>query len=115
MLGASNLPALATDIPRVIAGDSGAWSELLFTLEPQLFLLLRRSRTFRPLRHNMDACRAVIFTVLQWLSTDDFHGLRTWEPWAHRHPDKHFGDWIQIVTDNIAREHVSSRLATMVT
>lgn len=115
MLGASHLAALATDVPKVIRGDVGAWSEFLVRLEPQLFLLLRRSRAFRPLRHDMEECRAVMFTVLQWLSTDNFGGLRMWAPWATSHPGRNFGDWIQIVTDNLAREHVSSRLRTMAT
>lgn len=115
LLGASNLAALAADIPRVIDGDAEAWSELVILLEPQLFLLLRRSETFKPLRHDMNETWAVIFAVMVRLRADNFRGLRMWESWANSHPEKHFGDWIQIVTDNIAREHVSSRLCTVAT
>ena len=84
--------------------------ELITRLEPLLIELLRRSRTLGPMRHNVDDCRAVMTSVLERLSRDDYRGLRLFRPWAEAHPGKDFGDWIRIVTVNLARDHVSSRL-----
>ena len=62
------------------------------------------------MRHNVDDCRAVMIEVLERLKRDDYRGLRLFQPWADANPGKDFGDWIRIVTVNIARDHVSSRL-----
>ncbi len=105
-LGVPNLAALAAHVPRVVDGDDAAWHELVAELEPQLIELLRRG----PLRHNLDDCRAVMLNVLERLKKDDFRGLRLFRPWADANPEKDFGDWIRIVTVNMARDHVSSRL-----
>jgi len=109
-LGDSELATLASYVPRVVGGDGAAWRELVTRLEPLLIELLRRSRTLGPMRHNVDDCRAVMTSVLERLSKDDYRGLRLFRPWADAHPEKDFGDWIRIVTVNLARDHVSSRL-----
>ncbi|MEO8705650.1 MAG: hypothetical protein ABI867_36805 [Kofleriaceae bacterium] len=109
-LGESDLASLAVHVPHVVGGDAAAWEELVVRLEPLLIQLLRRSRTLGPLRHSVDDCRAVMISVLERLSKDDFRGLRLFSPWADVHPDKDFGDWIRIVTVNIARDHMSARL-----
>jgi len=109
-LGDSELATLASYVPRVVGGDGAAWRELVTRLEPLLIELLRRSRTLGPMRHNVDDCRAVMTSVLERLSKDDYRGLRLFRPWADAHPGKDFGDWIRIVTVNLARDHVSSRL-----
>jgi hypothetical protein len=109
-LGASELTGLAAYIPRVVEGDISAWQELVQQLEPLLLQLLRRSRTLGPLRSSLDDCRAVMISVLERLQKDDYRGLRLFRPWVDANPGKDFGDWIRIVTINIARDHVSSRL-----
>jgi hypothetical protein len=109
-LAESDLAALANYVPRVVSGDEAAWKELVGRLEPLLLQLLRRSRTLGPLRHNLDDCRAVMISVLERLNKDDFRGLRLWAPWAEANPGKDFGDWIRIVTVNLARDHMSARL-----
>ncbi|HTE53031.1 MAG TPA: hypothetical protein VK698_19395 [Kofleriaceae bacterium] len=109
-MGDSELATLASYVPRVVGGDGAAWRELVTRLEPLLIELLRRSRTLGPMRHNVDDCRAVMTSVLERLSKDDYRGLRLFRPWADAHPEKDFGDWIRIVTVNLARDHVSSRL-----
>lgn len=109
-LGDSELARLAAYVPRVVGGDGAAWRELATRLEPLLIQLLRRSRTLGPMRHSVDDCRAVMTSVLERLSKDDYRGLRLFRPWAEAHPGKDFGDWIRIVTVNLARDHVSSRL-----
>jgi len=106
----SGLAALAGFVPRVVGGDDAAWQELVLELEPHLIALLRRSRTLGPMRHNVDDCRAVMISVLERLKRDDFRGLRLFQPWVAANPGKDFGDWIRIVTVNLARDHVSSRL-----
>ena len=106
----SDLVSLAAHVPRVVGGDASAWQELVVGLEPLLIQLLRRSRTLGPLRHSIDDCRAVMISVLERLSKDDFRGLRLFLPWADANPGKDFGDWIRIVTVNIARDHMSARL-----
>ena len=109
-LGESDLASLAAHVPRVVGGDAPAWKELVVRLEPLLIQLLQRSRTLGPLRQSIDDCRAVMISVLERLSKDDFRGLRLFQPWADVNPGKDFGDWIRIVTVNIARDHMSSRL-----
>jgi len=109
-MGDSDFATLAASVPRVVGGDASAWKELVVRLEPLLLQLLRRSRTLGPMRHNVDDCRAVMISVLERLSKDDFRSLRLFQPWADVNPGKDFGDWIRIVTVNIARDHVSARL-----
>jgi DNA-directed RNA polymerase specialized sigma24 family protein len=106
----SSLAALARYVPRVVGGDDAAWKELVVELEPHLIALLRRGRTLGPMRHNVDDCRAVMISVLERLKKDDYRGLRLFEPWLAANPGKDFGDWIRIVTVNLARDHVSARL-----
>jgi hypothetical protein len=106
----SGLAALAGYVPRVVGGDDAAWKELVGQLEPHLIALLRRSRTLGPMRHNVDDCRAVMISVLERMKKDDYRGLRLFQPWVAANPEKDFGDWIRIVTVNMARDHVSSRL-----
>lgn len=106
----SGLAALAGYVPRVVGGDDAAWKELVVQLEPHLIALLRRSRTLGPMRHNVDDCRAVMISVLERLKKDNYRGLRLFQPWVAANPGKDFGDWIRIVTVNMARDHVSSRL-----
>jgi hypothetical protein len=109
-LSDSKLATLAAYVPRVVGGDGAAWQELVTRLEPLLIELLRRSRTLGPMRHSVDDCRTVMISVLERLSKDDYRGLRLFRSWAAAHPGKDFGDWIRIVTVNLARDHVSSRL-----
>lgn len=109
-LAVSDLASLGAQVPRVISGDASAWKALVVELEPHLMALLRRSRTLGPLRNSIDDCRAVMISVLERLSKDDFRGLRLFQPWAEANPGKDFGDWVRIVTVNIARDHMSSRL-----
>jgi hypothetical protein len=109
-LAEPDLASLAVYVPRVVAGDGSAWQELVTQLEPHLLQLLRRGRTLGALRHNVDDCRAVMIDVLERLRKDDYRGLRLFQPWANANPGKDFGDWMRIVTVNIARDHVSSRL-----
>lgn len=106
----SDFASLAAYVPRVISGDAQAWEALVVRLEPLLLELLRRSRTLGPMRHNVDDCRAVMISVLERLSKEDFRGLHLFLSWSKANPGKDFGDWIRIVTVNIARDHVSSRL-----
>jgi hypothetical protein len=109
-LAEPDLASLVVHVPRVVAGDGLAWQELVTQLEPHLLQLLRRGRTLGPLRHSVDDCRAVMIAVLERLRKDDYRGLRLFQPWAEANPGKDFGDWIRIVTVNMARDHVSSRL-----
>jgi len=110
VVGDSHLATLAVYVPRVVSGDGTAWHELVSALEPLLIRLLRRSRTLGPMRNNLDDCRAVTVNVLERLEKDDFRGLRLFQPWVEANPGKTFGDWIRIVTANMARDHVSSRI-----
>lgn len=48
--------------------------------------------------------------MLERLQEDDYRGLRLFQPWADANPGKDFGDWSRIVTVNLARDYVSSRL-----
>jgi hypothetical protein len=110
MLGDSHLAALSGLVPRVVGGDGAAWKQLVAELEPLLLQLLRRTRALGPMRHNVDDCRAVMIAVLERLEKDHYRALTLFQPWADANPGKDFGDWIRIVTVNLARDHVSSRL-----
>jgi DNA-directed RNA polymerase specialized sigma24 family protein len=105
-----DLASLAAYVPRVVGGDRLAWHALVAGLEPHVMQLLRRGRTLGPMRHNVDDCRAVMIDVLERLRRDDYRSLRLFQPWAEANPGKDFGDWIRIITVNLARDHVSSRL-----
>jgi hypothetical protein len=109
-VGDSDLAALAAYVPQVVAGDGSAWQELVTKLEPLLIQFLRRNRTLGPMRHNVDDRRAVMVKVLERLKKEDYRGLRLFQLWAEANPEKDFGDWIRIVTVNMARDYVSSRL-----
>jgi hypothetical protein len=109
-LGDADLSSLVAYVPQVVGGDASAWKEFVVRIEPLLVQLLRRSRTLGPMRQSVDDCRAVMISVLERLRKDDFRGLRLYLPWADVNPGKDFGDWIRIVTVNIARDHVSARL-----
>lgn len=109
-LGASELAGLAAYVPRVVEGDTSAWQELVTQLEPLLLQLLHRSRALGPLRRSVDDCRTVMINVFERLRKDDHRGLRLFQPWVDANPGKDFGDWIRIVTINLARDHMSSRL-----
>lgn len=109
-MGDSDFATLAAYVPGVVGGDASAWNDLIVRLEPLLLQLLRRSRTLGPMRHNVDDCRAVMISVLERLSKNDFRSLRLFQPWTAANPGKDFGDWIRIVTVNIARDYVSARL-----
>ena len=111
-VGPPDLATLAGYVPRVVVGDISAWQELVAQLEPLLLQLLRRSRALGPFRRNLDDCRAVMLNVLERLQKDDYRGLRLFQLWADANPGKDFGDWIRIVTTNVARDHVSSRLGS---
>jgi hypothetical protein len=110
ILGDSDLAALSGYVPRVVGGDGAAWKQLVAELEPLLLKLLRRTRALGPMRHNVDDCRAVMIAVLERLEKDRYRALSLFQPWADANPGKDFGDWIRIVTVNLARDHVSSRL-----
>jgi DNA-directed RNA polymerase specialized sigma24 family protein len=110
LIALDELSTLADYVPDVISGNESAWKELATRLEPVLLKLLGRSRILGPMRHNVDDCRAVMTNVLTRLKKDDFRGLRLFQPWIEANPKKTFGDWIRIVTANMARDHVSSRL-----
>jgi DNA-directed RNA polymerase specialized sigma24 family protein len=109
-LNDSELATLAAYVPDVIGGDESAWQALAGRLEPLLLQLLRRSRILGPMRHSVDDCRMVMTNVLERLKKDEFRGLRLFQPWSDANPRKSFGDWIRIMTANLARDHVSSRL-----
>src|SRR5262245_51377590 len=108
--GDSDLATLAAYVPRAGGCDGSAWQAPITKLRPPLMELLPRSRALGPMRNNTDDCRAVMLTVLERLKKDEYRSLRLFQPWAEANPGKDFGDWVRIVTANLARDHVSSRL-----
>jgi DNA-directed RNA polymerase specialized sigma24 family protein len=110
VLEPDELAALAAYVPRVVANDPLAWQELASRLEPLLIRFLRRSKTLGPMRHSVDDCRTVMVKVLERLRKDEHRSLRLYATWADANPSKSFGDWMRILTTNLARDHVASRL-----
>lgn len=87
-----------------LSGPPAAFMHLVNALWPEMMSLLATSRRLRVLAPGEDERREVAVSVIEKLSRNDLHGLRSYEGWRERHPDKTFHDWLRIVLANAARD-----------
>ncbi len=90
---------------RALSGPPAAFMHLVNAIWPEMMSLLATSRRLRLLAQSEDDRREIAVTVIEKLSRNDLHGLRSYQSWCERHPDKTFHDWIRIVLANAARDH----------
>src|SRR6185295_5959794 len=57
-----------------------------------------------------DDVRNVMAQVFERLRRDDYRALRMFLGWRDRNPGKAFQDWLTIVTVNVIRNYISSKL-----
>lgn len=63
-----------------------------------------------PLRASVDERRSIMTDVLERLYASDFRALRGLDDWLDRNPIKTFDDWLAILTTNIIKDRVRSKL-----
>ena len=99
-------------IGAAVQGDPAAWRRFFSEQAATVDELIGRSRSMGSFRTSEDDRRNVMARVFERLHRDDFRALRLYLAWQHRHPERRFGDWLQIVTTNVIRDYVSERLGT---
>ncbi len=102
---------VGADLRALLGGDETAWPRLLERLWPDVERQVARSRSLGPMRASADDRNEVVSLVFTRLRRDGYRALRLHGDWQRRHPDKGFGDWLAIVTANVLRDYVSTRLA----
>ncbi len=83
---------------------------LFSTYGPVVERIARASRSMGSYRKSDDDVRNVMAQVFERLRRDDFRALRTFSGWRDRNPTKTFPDWLTIVTVNVVRNYMSSKL-----
>lgn len=97
-------------VRRVLRGDPAAWMSLFAKYGPVVTGVARSHRSMGSYRTSADDVRNVMAQVFERLRRDDFRALRTFVPWLEKNPSKGFGDWMMIVTVNVIRTYVTSKL-----
>jgi DNA-directed RNA polymerase specialized sigma24 family protein len=92
-----------------LSGPSAAFMHLVNAIWPEMMSLLATGRRLRALAPNEDDRREIAVCVVEKLSRNDLHGLRSYTGWRQRHPDKTFHDWLRIVLANTARDYQRGR------
>ncbi len=85
---------------------------LFSTYGPVVERIARTNRSMGSYRHSADDVRNVMAQVFERLRRDEFRALRTFASWRSKNPGKTFPDWLTIVTVNVVRNYVSSKLGT---
>jgi DNA-directed RNA polymerase specialized sigma24 family protein len=78
-------------------------------LWPELTRLVRATRAMAVLAKSEDHVQNAVLLVLEKLSKDGCRAARLERAWREAHPDKSLGDWLRIVTANVARDYVRER------
>ena len=97
-------------IARVIRGDRAAWVTLFSTYGPIVERIVRTNRAMGSYRSSVDDVRNVMANVFERLRRHDFRALRTFSAWLDNNAGKSFGDWLTIVTINVLRNYITSKL-----
>lgn len=97
-------------IARVVGGDRSAWRILFSTYGPIVERIARTNRSMGSYRGSADDVRNVMAKVFERLRRHDFRALRTFPTWLSHNQSKCFGDWLAIVTVNVIRNYISSKL-----
>jgi hypothetical protein len=97
-------------VERVCAGEATAWTELFAALAGPVERRVRGSRSFVGFRRSEDDVRDVVTAVFERMRRDQSRALHRYRDWQTRHPERSFEDWLTIVTTNVIRDHVATRL-----
>ena len=97
-------------IERVLRGDQTAWLTLFSSFGPLVERIARTNRAMGSYRTSPDDIRNVMAKVFERLRRHDFRALRTFPAWLENNPGKSFVDWLTIVTVNVLRNYISSKL-----
>jgi len=95
---------------RIVSGDQVAWMALFTHYGPVVERIARGSRSMGSYRGSRDDVRNVMAQVFERLRRDDYRALRTFPGWLDRNPRCEFSDWLTIVTVNVVRNYISSKL-----
>jgi DNA-directed RNA polymerase specialized sigma24 family protein len=101
--------ACARLLESVHAPAGPAWRELVAMLWPELSRLVRATRAMVVLGRSEDHVQNVVLLVVEKLGKDRCRAARLERAWRDAHPDKTLGDWLRIVTANVARDYVRER------
>jgi DNA-directed RNA polymerase specialized sigma24 family protein len=101
--------ACAALLARVRSTEDPAWQTLVGALWPALSRIVQASRAMAVLSRSDDHVRNVTLLVLERLGKDGCRAARLAGPWCAAHPDKKLGDWLRILTTNVARDYVRER------
>jgi DNA-directed RNA polymerase specialized sigma24 family protein len=97
-------------VARAAQGDVAAWQDLVAELWPTWSRQIRGSRTMGSLARSDDHVHDVLARVVEKLGHADGRGLKLYQPWRDRHPDRTLEDWMHIVVANAIRDQVRSTL-----
>lgn len=95
-------------VNRVVRGDTTAWMSLFSKYGPVVVAIARANRSMGSYRAEDDV-RNVMAQVFERLRRDDYRALRTFPAWRDR-SGKKFDDWITIVTVNVIRNYIATKL-----
>lgn len=91
-----------------VDGDKRAFARLALALWP----LVTAAAGRRASRDSdvADDAQELFARLLERLEAKDFAGLRAFDDWQSRHPEKDFFDWCRIVIANLARDRVREQV-----
>jgi DNA-directed RNA polymerase specialized sigma24 family protein len=95
---------------QVLRGNEVAWMRLFSQYGPVVQRIARTNRSMGSYRESEDDVRNVMAQVFERLRRDDYRALRMFPDWQRKNPDKEFQDWLTIVTVNVVRNYISSKL-----
>jgi hypothetical protein len=95
---------------RVLRGDQVAWMRLFSQYGPVVERIARTNRSMGSYRGSEDDARNVMAQVFERLRRNDYRALRMFRGWQEKNPEKAFHDWLTIVTVNVIRNYISSKL-----
>jgi DNA-directed RNA polymerase specialized sigma24 family protein len=99
-------------VVRAVAGEPGAYEQLVALLWPQLISMVGSSRMMVRGSDGSDHTRDVVTRIVDKFQRNHCHTLTLFDPWKQRHPDKSFEDWLHIVAANEVRDFVRGRKGT---
>ena len=98
---------------QVLRGDEVAWMALFSHYGPFVDRIVRTNRSMGRYRGSEDDVRNVMALVFRRLRRDNYRALRTFPDWRHKNPTKVFRDWLTIVTVNVVRNYMSSKIGSI--
>lgn len=100
-------------VGHVLAGDTTAWMSLFSKYGPIVATIARTNRSMGEYRGSEDDVRNVMAQVFERMRRNHYRALHTFAPWRDSNAGKTFRDWITIVTVNVIRNYLASKLGTL--